>query len=228
MDADAYKAAFSEDSSPGWDAIDTRLGEVYGPGEPDFHFGTLIKFALGGPDPIDGVSIYRRTDPVAHLHYVSYGMSQLYYDPEAAGGDFSNWGFELTFRLKLDAADMPQSDADVPIWPISLMQNVARYVLKSCNWFEDGHFMPANGPIAAQTDTAMVGLLYRRDPVLGSTDTPHGPVEFLQMVGLTQAEIDGLFAKTITVAALTQALEAQNPLLLTDLARNQSFFAAPT
>lgn len=228
MDQNAYKAKFTDDASPGWDAIDTRLAEIYGPGEPDFHFGTLIKFALGGPDPIDGVSVYRRADPVPHLHYISYGMSNLHYDPDAAGSEFSGWGFEFTFRLQLLEKDMPQTDKDLPIWPINMMQNVARYVHQSGNWFEDGHFMPANGPIAAETDTSMVGLLYRTDPTLGQIETPHGHVAFLQMVGLTQAEIDGLFAKTITVSALIQALESRDPMLITDLSRATDALNIPT
>jgi hypothetical protein len=38
----------------GWDAIDARLAELYPDVEPK-HYGTLHRFALGGPDPLDGV-----------------------------------------------------------------------------------------------------------------------------------------------------------------------------
>src|SRR5579883_1394770 len=58
----------------GWDAIDNALSPVYGKQEP-LHYGTLIKFALGGPDPIDGVSVYRSDNGLPHWHYVSYVFS---------------------------------------------------------------------------------------------------------------------------------------------------------
>ncbi|HSM39657.1 MAG TPA: suppressor of fused domain protein, partial [Afifellaceae bacterium] len=152
--------------------------------------------------------------------YVSYGMSSLYYDEESAGGEFSRWGFEFTFRLAVAAEDMPASDKDVPLWPINVMQNLARYVFETQKWFEQFHFIPANGPIKLESDTKMVAMLFCLDPELGSTETPHGKVDFLQMVGLTQDEIDALFAKTYRATALADALSRDNPLLITDLARS--------
>jgi hypothetical protein len=37
--------------APGWDAIDGALAPMYGDQEPK-HYGTIIKFAMGGPDPL--------------------------------------------------------------------------------------------------------------------------------------------------------------------------------
>jgi hypothetical protein len=64
-------------SAPGWDAIDAHLGQLY-PGAEPRHYGTLHRFSLGGPDPLDGVSYYPRAEPVPHWHIVGYGMSELY------------------------------------------------------------------------------------------------------------------------------------------------------
>ena len=58
-------------------------------------------------------------------------MSELYYDEEAAANEFSKWGFEFTFRLPCIPDDMPTSDDEAPVWPINLMQNLARYVFES-------------------------------------------------------------------------------------------------
>jgi hypothetical protein len=63
-----------------------------------------------------------------------------------------------------------------------------RHVVSSGNWFEAYHFTPANGPIRLETDTAITALAFVPDPELGTIDTPHGEVAFLQMVGLTDAE----------------------------------------
>ena len=56
--------------SPGWDAISSRLDQLY-PGQEPKHFGTLISHMLGGPDPLDGISAWRRTDQVPHWHFVT-------------------------------------------------------------------------------------------------------------------------------------------------------------
>lgn len=220
MDLSTYKRTFTEDSTPGWSSIDERLDKFYLGKEPDFHMGTIIKHALGGPDPIDGTSVYKRLEPSSHLHFVSYGMSELYYNEEAAGEEFSKWGFEFTFRLAMAEKEFPSTDDALPVWPINLMQNLARYVFESGNFFEDGHFIPANGPICLDRETAMVALLIVRDPELGHIDTPHGKVDFLQLVGITQDEVDALFEKKITASQLQDALMAGNPLLLTDLNRS--------
>ena len=221
MDLETYRATFSKDDMPGWAAIDEKLAEQY-QREADFHFGTIIGFRIGGPDPVDGASIFKRMEPVPHLHYVGYGMSSLYYDEESAGGEFSKWGFEFTFRLAIAAEDMPASDDAAPVWPINLMQSLARYVFETENWFEHLHFIPTNGPIMVDADTKLVAILFCHDPELGSMDTPHGKVDFLQMIGLTQDEVDALFARKYSAADLIEALSQGNPLLITDLARSDN------
>ncbi|MFV2172583.1 suppressor of fused domain protein [Actinomadura sp. LOL_016] len=62
---------------------------------------TIHKWTLGGPDPLDGISVYPRADPVPHWHFVSYGMSELY-EKTSSNADESGWGFEFTFRLVRD------------------------------------------------------------------------------------------------------------------------------
>jgi len=223
MDLETYKKTYSGDdeAAPGWDAIDARLATIYGDREPDSHFGTVIKFMLGGPDPIDGVSIYKRDTPAPHLHYVSYGMSSLYYDEDSVGGEFSKWGFEFSFRLAVEQDAMPKNDDEMPVWPINLMQNLARYVYQNEKWFEDGHFLKTNGPIEANGETAMRGLLFSLDPELGSANTPHGKVDFLQLVGITEAEALHLYDTPDRVATLVEALKAASPLMVTDMAREK-------
>ena len=47
-----YKAKFEETDSVGWDAIDEALLKVYPEQEPR-HYGPVLKFMLGGEDPLD-------------------------------------------------------------------------------------------------------------------------------------------------------------------------------
>lgn len=146
-------------------------------------------------------------------------MSALWYDPEAAGGPFSGWGLEFTFRLLV--ATHPD---DKTTWPVHVMNNLARYVHETGNWFEAGHFIRANGPIRGDAETDLVGLLFAEDPELGKISTPHGEVSFLQMVGLMQSELDWLFADPTLARGLEmiEKLKSDNPLLITDLYRRTS------
>lgn len=215
MDLETYRARWpDEDGAPGWDAIDAALAPLY-PGQEPKHFAPALHAALGGPDPIDGISLYRsEAGGVPHLHLVTYGFSTLYYDEDAITRPYSRFGFELTFRMRQD-----KSDDEMPAWAINMSQNIARYVFKTGRWFEPGHYMPANGPLKLGDPTALVGVAFDLDPELGVIETPHGQVQFLQMFGVTQAELDRMKADADGVQSVLAAHRLHNPLLVTDLAR---------
>ena len=99
-----YKNLFDEDDAVGWLEIDKVVEGIYGDQKPR-HYAPPLHYMVGGEDPLDGVSIYDSQKDMFHRHLVSYGMSELYYNEEAAGGEFSKWGFEFTFRLKPFAED---------------------------------------------------------------------------------------------------------------------------
>lgn len=213
MDLEEYKQHYtSTDACPGWDAIDAALDGLYKDQDP-MHWGTLIKHRLGGPDPLDGISAYTsRAGGVDHKHFCSYGFSALYYDEEAAGGEFSKFGFELTFRIINEGAQEP-------VWVCNLMQNLARYVFSSGRWFEPFHWIPANGPIKADDPTEIVGLIFLPDPQLQPIITPHGKVEFLQMFGVTEGELEQIKTGAKSAEQIIAEHAVGNPFLITDLLR---------
>lgn len=217
MTTEQYKQQFNPDDSPGWQAIDDQLEKIYGKTEAR-HYPPLcgIHYVAGGTDPIDGASIYDSHHQRFHRHIISYGMSELYYDEEKAGGEFSKWGFEFTFRLAPFKDDEKDS-----IWAVQVMNNLARYVFTSGKWFEENHFIPANGPIRLNTDTQITGFVFALDPELGKIETPHGELSFLQLVGITDTEVEEL-KKNPSIGAveeLIESLKKDNPLLITDLNR---------
>ena len=59
--------------------------------EPHAHFGTVLPYQLGGNDPIHGISVYLRDEPVPHFHFVTYGFTDLFVketdDPNESGRD---------------------------------------------------------------------------------------------------------------------------------------------
>jgi Suppressor of fused protein (SUFU) len=215
MNIEAYKKQFKEDDSVGWASIDARLEQLYEKQQPK-HFAPPLHYQLGGEDPLDGISIYKSSAQFPHHHYVSYGFSQLYYNEDSAGGEFSKFGFELSFRLAPFSGD-----SELPTWPISVMQNLAKYVFKSKKWFEEFHFIPALGPIRLGTDTDITAIAFALDSELGKISTPHGEVAFLQMVGITSSEYASLKLANSTLATQTliEKLRKDNPYLITDLTR---------
>lgn len=214
MNLEEYKKKFDEDDSVGWDVINTELVKIYAEQKPQ-HFAPTLHYALGGDSPIDGISVYKSDRQIDHFHFVTYGFSELYYDEESVGGEFSKYGFELTFRLKIENED------DNINWVCNLLQNLAKYVFKTGKWFEEFHFIPANGPIRSEFDTEITALAFVLDPELGKIETPHGEVMFLQMVGLTTIEYDELKQnpKTSETGKLIEKLKQNNGLLITDLRR---------
>jgi hypothetical protein len=211
-------------AAPGWDVISAHLAQLY-PGQEPKHFGTLISHMLGGSDPLDGISVWRRTDPVPHWHFVTYGFSELYAkesdDPEVSG-----YGFELTFRLALEPGEVAaDANAEPPAWALNFLQNLARYVFQSGNVFRDGHWMTANGPIALGQATQICSMGFVTDPELAEPlATPNGSVEFLQVVGLTVEEERA--AKQWRTRNLLEVLLPHMPLWVTDLGRD-SLLAHP-
>ena len=210
MTSEEYSKQFTEDQAPGWLAMDKSTEKIYGEQEPR-HYASVIKYILGGPDPLDGTSIYDSQEQTFHRHIISYGMSELYYAPEKADKEFSNWGFEFTMRVKNN------KDDEDPKWAIGLMNNLSRYVFQSGNWFEDYHYIPANGPIKLDSTTDKVGILFISDPELGTIDTPHGKLTFLQLIGITESQLERLKQTPEEGPKMIEEMRVNNPLFITDL-----------
>jgi hypothetical protein len=216
MNLDEYRTMYPGDAeAPGWAAIDAALKTVY-PHQVPLHFAPRVRAIFGGPDPLDGISAYRTgAGRDAHWHFVTYGFSNLYYDENAAGGDFSGKGFELTMRLLHE-----RGEAGPPAWAMNMLQNIARYVFNSGRGFEPGHYMPANGPLRLGPPTALMGAAFAIDPELGVIETPHGEVKFLQLFGVTQDELDRMKNVDRDAVAVLDEHRRTNPLLITDMTRS--------
>jgi photosystem II stability/assembly factor-like uncharacterized protein/tetratricopeptide (TPR) repeat protein len=200
-----------EDESPGWAAIDRALEPVYHGAEPHAHYGTVVPYMLGGNDPIHGISIYLRDEPVPHFHFVTYGFTDLF-TKETDDPAESGFGFELTLRL-CRAPD----ERDVPMWALNFLQNLGRYVFGTGNRFGAGHKMGLNGPIALDHDTKITAIAFADDPELGDIESKFGKARFIQIVGITDAEYR--LIQEWSTTGLVEILRKKLPVLVTDLAR---------
>ena len=106
MTKEEFKKKIEKDQeyAPGWDAIEAAFAELY-PGQEPSHFGAAIntRAIFGGQNYLDGFSFYR--SPKGYLHLVSFGMTVLYGDEEAFGGEYNGWGYEMTMKLKAHEAN---------------------------------------------------------------------------------------------------------------------------
>ncbi len=192
----------------GMDAIGEALSRLY-PGQEGRYYGAVITARLGGKDPLDGIEVWESGEKIPHWHYVTYGFSELY-GKECGDPDNSGYGFELTFRLK-------KTGEEPPVWPMNLLENLAKYVFSTGNGFAAGHYIDCNGPIALDEETNLAALAFRVDPELGEIDTPNGHLVFLEAEAVTRDEMEALMCwdgkKFLELA------EPFIPLGITDLAR---------
>lgn len=200
-----------EVNTTGWDAIEEEVTKLYGEQEPK-HYGTAIPYMLGGQDPLDGLSAYKSETPFPHWHIVTFGFSELY-EKESQNPDYSGYGFELTFRVARS-----KDEEEPPAWALNLLQNMGRYVFNSGNIFASGDYLDANGPICLGSNTQLTALAFIHDPELDMLDTSNGRVEFLQMVGITEDELEAM--KIWNTRGLLEAGKEEIPGYITDLSRN--------
>ncbi|WP_145323616.1 suppressor of fused domain protein [Paenibacillus xylanexedens] len=200
-----------EENTSGWDAIDKAIGDLYGEQEPR-HYGTALPYMLGGPDPLDGISVYAVDKPMHHWHFVTYGFSELY-EKEMQDSSKSGYGFELTFRLTRN-----EEETEPPAWALNLLQNVGRYVFNSGNIFQPGDYMDTNGPICLESDTLLTALAFIEDPDLPELSTPNGSVKFIQIVGISGRELEMI--QTWNTRGFLSACSHFMPKYVTDLMRN--------
>ena len=128
MTKEEYIKKMNEDHewAPGWDAIEAEFGRLYLGQEPA-HFGTSIqsRAMFGGDEYLDGFSVY--TNPKGYLHLVTFGMTELYCDADAFGGEYSRWGYEMTMKLKEDS---PENC----MWAMNMLSNLSYPIMKrSCS-----------------------------------------------------------------------------------------------
>ena len=196
--------------APGLRAIASALQLLYNGRKPK-HFENPHPLDLGGDDPLDGISVYQRAEPIPHWHYITYGFSELFVKA-SKNPAVSGFGFELTLRVAAE-----RGDSEPPTWPLHLLQSLGRYVFRTGNGFHDGHRISTNGPISLGSPTDLTAVGFAFDPELPAIETPFGHVAFLQVIGLTADEEQ--LAQRWETRKLLQALLPHMPLWITHLPR---------
>ncbi|XP_005113346.2 suppressor of fused homolog, partial [Aplysia californica] len=232
-----------DDIHYGFDAIDRACRNLYPePHNPAMISSPAIKMWEGGVYPLDYVKVFLHAGQVGlsvppHWHFVTYGLTDLYGDGRVhqftGRHEDSGYGFELTFRLLAGEGSEP------PEWPITLLNNLARYVFNTGVGFREFDHIPWHGPLDRELpggdinkslpvyrcQSEVNAMLVVEDPELPCLDTPHGQLTFLQVVGITDMEF--LYARSWKSRAVVDKLldhPQVGPLLVTDADRKLSIF----
>ncbi|XP_059508945.1 suppressor of fused homolog isoform X1 [Stegostoma tigrinum] len=214
---------------PGLHAIYQECRRLYSDQPNPLQVTAIVKYWLGGPDPLDYISMYRNPgsptqDVPEHWHYVSFGLSDLYGDNrvhEFTGLEGpSGFGFELTFRLRRETGETAP-----PTWPAELMQGLARYVFQSENTLCSGDHVSWHSPLD-NSESRIQHMLLTEDPQLQPVHTPFGTVAFLQIVGVCTEELQA--AQQWNGQGILELLRtvpvAGGSWLITDMRRGETIF----
>ena len=201
-----------EPAAYGWDAVTARFEQLY-PGQTNpKHYGTLIKYRFGGNDPLDGISIYDGGD---FWHFITYGFSDLYEKHQEDDPEWSGAGFELTLKLKKE----PWIDESEIKNIAGILQSLARYAFSS-----QVGFRPYEYIWTKQTDgfdlngkSKLTGFATMPDEA-GVIETPHGKVEFICVVGLTDNELRSIYNKQSTTKEVLAKINSP----ITDYERDEA------
>ncbi len=176
-----------EPEAVGWKAIEEEFLRVYKGQTNPKHYGTLVRWILGGNDPLDGISIYEGPD---YWHFVSFGLTELY-EKQEADAAISGYGYELTYKLKKgNYQDQEAEFKNV----CSILQAVARLVFVNGEVFSEDEYIYTGQTqgIDACRKSILTGFILVKDPCVNTIETPNGQVEFLELVGMTDAELKTL------------------------------------
>lgn len=200
----------------GWKAIEEAFQKVY-PGQDDpKHYGTLVPWMFGGPDPLDGISIYDGGD---YWHFVTFGLSELY-EKESEDPEWSGYGMEFTMRLKKGCYN-PEDEENEIKCVIGNLQNIAKITFNSGELFNAWEYIytgQQNG-IDLTHASKLTGFITVADTLVPSIDTPNGHVDFVEFVGASDAELLKLRNKEMNVRELFEKLGSD----ITDYRRESIF-----
>ena len=168
----------------GWKAIESAFLKRYAGQDNPKHYASLIKWCLGGPNPLDGISIYDGGD---YWHFVTFGLTELY-EKETTDPEWSGYGMEFTMRLKKGCYEDEESELRCVC---GNFQNIAKITFEKGELFNSWEWVytgQKNG-IDFRQQSALTGFITVPDTLIPSIETPNGHVDFVEFVGATDAEL---------------------------------------
>lgn len=192
----------------GWNFIQNALNKIYPNQEPIHHYGTLIKWRLGGNDPLDGISVYDGGD---YWHFITFGLSELYekqnFNIFASAEDnklISGYGMEFTFKLKKDNYENEEEIKCI----CGILQSIARITFTKGEIFNSFEYLYTGQTqgIDTKMESNITSFITVPEKDIKSISTPNGKVNFVEFIGVTDSEIKAIQNKELSVNELYEKL----------------------
>ena len=218
MTVEEFKKKLESDPewAPGWEIIDKEFDRIY-PGQAPNHYATnmISRAMFGGDNYLDGYSIYSSLK--GYKHIVTYGMTELYADEKALGGEWNKWGYEMTIKLN------EKTDEDC-MWAIDMLSNLARYTYTQKRFLQPYEYIAGDGnSLHIGVESNITALLTIADTEAQTQDTLYGKTEFIQLVGITESELQALIKDHNNAYKLYDLIKKDNPDFITDMKRTKSY-----
>ena len=210
------KAESDPEWAPGWEIIDNEFDRLY-PNQTPKHYATdmVSRAMFGGDNYLDGYSIY--SSPKRYKHIVTYGMTELYANEKALGGEWNKWGYEMTIKLN------EETEEDC-MWAMDMLSNLARYTYTQKKFFQPYEYISGGGKsLHIGVESNITALLTISDTEAQTQDTLYGKTEFIQLVGITESELQALIKDRDNVYKLYNLIKQDNPDFVTDMKRSKSY-----
>ncbi|MBS6469626.1 suppressor of fused domain protein [Phocaeicola dorei] len=188
-----------EKNMTGWNAITDTFLKLYPEQTEPRHFAPLFSYRLGG-DPLDNISVYESDD---FFHFVSYGLSELY-QKESEDKEYSGYGFEFTLKLKKTSLNNVQNELECIC---GILQSLAEETFSNGSIFKPYEYIytgQTNG-IDSEGVSNITGFVTILDEA-GEIITPNGKLQFVQLVGVTNNELQQIMKKRLSVQELISQL----------------------
>lgn len=194
----------------GWTAI-TQAFEATYPGQKDCrHLSANPSRLEGGQQPLDAVRIYDGGD---YWHFVTYGLSDIYDEGLGDNPELSRFGMEFTYKLKKYDDDVEE---EVIIGTANLLQMLAGLTVEQGEVFGPYEYVYTGQTegIDVHNQSSLTGFICVPDPDVTGLDTANGRLDFIEFIGMTDAEL-----KTLSDGESVEAIYKKMPRRLTDYRR---------
>ena len=185
----------------GMEVIDNAVERVYPSESIHTNYVPMIRWDLGGPDPLDRVTIYDGGD---YYKYVTYGLTELY-DKKSKDLKKNGFGMEFTFKLKKDAyKDEERELKNV----VGILQTLARSTKEDGEIFKPYEYIYTGQTVGMDIErkSNIVGFITIPDRELKPAYSAYGRADFIAFIGVTQQELQAVMGKELTVKELYEKL----------------------
>jgi hypothetical protein len=185
----------------GMEVIDNAVERVYPSESIHTNYVPMIRWDLGGPDPLDRVTIYDGGD---YYKYVTYGLTELY-DKKSKDLKKNGFGMEFTFKLKKDAyKDEERELKNV----VGILQTLARSTKEDGEIFKPYEYIYTGQTVGMDIErkSNIVGFITIPDRELKPAYSAYGRADFIAFIGVTEQELQAVMKKELTVKELYEKL----------------------